>query len=58
MEKLVTETRPVIEPKVKVLEQSIAKRLGITEPAASAGTPPTAVNPAGPFKTTKPAPTK
>ena len=58
MEKLVTETRPVIEPKVKVMQQSIAKRLGITEPAASAGTPPTAVNPAGPFKTTKPAPTK
>jgi hypothetical protein len=58
MEKLVNETRPIIEPKVKVLEQSIAKRLGITEPAANAGTPPTAVNPAGPFKTTKPAATK
>ena len=62
MEKLVTETRPVIEPKVKAMQQSIAKRLGITEPAANAGSPAPApapaVNPAGPFKTTKPAATK
>ena len=34
VEKLLAETRPVIEPKVKALEQSIARRLGITEPAA------------------------
>jgi hypothetical protein len=58
VEKLLAETRPVIEPKVKALEQSIARRLGITEPAASAGSPPPAVNPSGPFKTTKPAGTK
>ena len=59
MEKLLAETRPVIEPKVKALEQSIARRLGITEPAAGAGSPPApAVNPSGPFKTTKPAATK
>lgn len=55
IEKLLTETRPLIEPKVKALEQSIARRLGITEPAANA---PAAVNPSGPFKTTKPAATK
>lgn len=29
-QKLVAETRPLIEPKVKALEQSIAKRLGLT----------------------------
>jgi len=61
MEKLLAETRPIIEPKVKTLEQSIARRLGITEPAAGAGGAggaPAAVNPAGPFKSTKPAATK
>lgn len=36
-EKLVTETKGVIEPKVKLLEQSITKRLGLTaSPAATA----------------------
>jgi hypothetical protein len=58
MEKLLAETRPIIEPKVKALEQSIARRLGITEQGANAGGTPAAVNPAGPFKTTKPAATK
>ena len=29
VEKLVTESRPLVEPKVKALEQSIATRLGI-----------------------------
>jgi hypothetical protein len=58
MEKLLAETRPVIEPKVKAMQQSVAKSLGITEPAGNAGSPPAAVNPAGPFKTTKPAATK
>ncbi|MES2879646.1 MAG: hypothetical protein V4713_14625 [Pseudomonadota bacterium] len=38
LEKLVNETRGVIEPKVKVLEQSITKRLGL--PASRAAKPP------------------
>lgn len=32
-EKLVAETRPLVAPKVQALEQSVAKRLGITAPA-------------------------
>ena len=40
LEKLVTETRPTIEPKVLALDQSIAKRLGI--PVAPAGAAPAA----------------
>ena len=32
-EKLVNETRGLIEPKVKALEQSLSKRLGLTAPA-------------------------
>jgi uncharacterized protein len=35
-EKLVAETRPLIQPKVQALEQSVAKRLGITPPPAGA----------------------
>lgn len=39
-EKLVAETRPVIEPKVRAMEVSIAKRLGIpAEEAPAAGKP-------------------
>jgi len=38
-EKLVAETRPAIEPKVKALEQSILKRLEAPAPAASATKP-------------------
>jgi hypothetical protein len=34
-EKLVADTRPVIEPKVQTLERSIARRLGIEPPPAS-----------------------
>jgi hypothetical protein len=34
-EKLVAETRPLIEPKVQTLERSIARRLGIEAPRAS-----------------------
>jgi hypothetical protein len=41
LEKLVTETRPSIEPKIKALEASIGKRLGLT---------PTAAKPAAPAK--------
>lgn len=39
-EKLVAETRSLIEPKVKALDQSIGKRLGVTPPAPGAATAP------------------
>jgi len=50
VEKLVVDTRGQIEPKVKALEQSIAKRLGITAPPAGAAAPaaPAARPPARP----------
>jgi uncharacterized protein len=39
-EKLVAETRPTIEPRLKALEQSVVKQLGITpKPAAPAASP-------------------
>jgi uncharacterized protein len=38
-EKLVAETRPLVQPKLQALEQSVAKRLGITPPAAGAPAP-------------------
>jgi hypothetical protein len=38
-EKLVAETRPLIEPKVKALEQTIIKRFEATAPAAGASSP-------------------
>ena len=40
VEKLVTDTRPSIEPKVRALEQTIAKRLGVSGPAASGNAAP------------------
>ena len=43
-EKLVEETRPLIEPKAKSLEEAIAGHLGITAPAAQV-TPPSAPTP-------------
>lgn len=43
-EKLVADTRPAIEPKVRALEQSITKRLGLTASA----TPPGGAAPAAP----------
>ncbi len=56
MEKLIADSRPQIEPKIKALEQSIARRLGIQETTGGAATPApgSAVNPAGPFKGAKP----
>ncbi len=39
-EKLVAETRSLIEPKVKALDQSIVKRLGVTPPAPGAAAAP------------------
>ena len=53
MEKLIADSRAQIEPKIKALEQSIARRLGIQESAGGAAATPapgSAVNPAGPFK--------
>jgi hypothetical protein len=38
-EKLVADTRPTIEPKLRALEQSVAKRLGITTPSAAGAGP-------------------
>jgi uncharacterized protein len=42
VEKVVADTRPTIEPKVRALELTIAKRLGVTPPQASGGTAPRA----------------
>ena len=39
-EKLVGETKPDIEPKVRAMQQTVAKRLGLTPPAAGAGSAP------------------
>jgi hypothetical protein len=39
LEKLVTEMRPTVEPKVRALEQTIGKRLGVTPPPAAATAP-------------------
>lgn len=46
LEKLLADTRGTVEPKLKALERSISKRLGIEEPAAA---------PAKPAKPAKPA---
>lgn len=46
LEKLVADTRPTIEPKIKALEASIGKRLGLTPAAAKPATP--AAKPAAP----------
>ena len=40
LEKLVTEMRPTVEPRVRALEQTIGKRLGVTPPPAAATTAP------------------
>ena len=42
VEKLVADTRPTIEPKVRALELTIGKRLGVTPPKASDGAAPRA----------------
>jgi hypothetical protein len=39
VEKLLADTRPQVEAKLKVMEASIAKRLGITPPPAAAAAP-------------------
>lgn len=40
IDKLLADTRPAIEPKVKALEQSIARRLGVAPPPAGAPAKP------------------
>jgi hypothetical protein len=45
IEKLVADTRPTIEPKVRALEQTVARRLGVPAPAAS-GAPRAPARPA------------
>jgi hypothetical protein len=47
VEKLVADTRTTIEPKVRTLEQAVAKRLGVTAPPQTPG--------AGPARTPAPA---
>ena len=39
IDKLVADTRSSVEPKLRVLEQTVAKRLGVTTPAASGAGP-------------------
>lgn len=55
VEKLLADTRPTVEPKVRALEQTVAKRLGVTAQASGA---PGAAAPGGgaPRAPAKPAP--
>ena len=46
LEKVIPDTKGAIEPKVRALEQTIAKRLGITETPAAAAAKPAATQPA------------
>jgi uncharacterized protein len=46
VEKLVADTKPAIEPKVRALQQTIAKRLGASSPAAGAAAPRAPAKPA------------
>jgi hypothetical protein len=46
LEKLIPDTKGAIEPKVRALEQTISKRLGITETPAAAPAKPAALKPA------------
>ncbi|MBX3659389.1 MAG: hypothetical protein KIS62_13465 [Ramlibacter sp.] len=46
--KLVTDTRSAIEPKVRALDQAIARRLGVTTPPSASPAAPAAPKPARP----------
>jgi hypothetical protein len=46
IEKLVADTRPAIEPKVRALEQTVARRLGVPAPQASTAAPRAPARPA------------
>ena len=45
-DKLVTEMRPTIEPKLRTLEQTVAKRLGVSSPAPAGSAPRAPARPA------------
>lgn len=47
-ERLITDTRGTVEPKVKALEETVARRLGVTGPAQNQGAAPAARPPARP----------
>jgi hypothetical protein len=44
--KLVGELRPTLEPKIRAMNETVAKRLGITPPASAASTPAPSAAPA------------
>jgi len=46
MDKVVADTRPIVEPKLKALQESVAKRLGLEAPAAGGAKKPAASAPA------------
>ncbi len=46
VDKLVTDTRATVEPKVRSLEQTVARRLGVTNPPATAAAPRAPAKPA------------
>jgi uncharacterized protein len=46
VEKLVADTRPTVEPKVRTLEQTVAKRLGVTSAPPAAAAPRAPAKPA------------
>ena len=45
VEKLVADTRTTIEPKVRTLEETVARRLGVTAPAKAGAAPKAAAKP-------------
>lgn len=46
VDKVVADTRPTVEPKVRALEQTVAKRLGVTSAPAAAAAPRAPARPA------------
>jgi hypothetical protein len=52
IEKLIADMRPTVEPKIRALEETVAKRLGVT---ASGATPTAPAAPRAPAKPAKPA---
>jgi uncharacterized protein len=46
VEKVVADTRTIIEPKVRTLEQAVAKRLGVTSAPGSGAAPRAPAKPA------------
>ena len=50
VEKLIVETKPQVEPRLRTLEETIAKRLGLTAEAPKAAAPAPAAAPKAPAK--------